>query len=185
VIYLTDKEFQVNVTATDDKIFSVGISQNEEPTVVDLTSYPIDDLIITAKISEESINAQLFKKRDLGYDIQFCGSVYSLDVLTLIEADLKPFMKDHSHLNTANNITSPMAGTLISIAVKPGDRVVVGQEIAIVEAMKMQNMLRATRDGVVTQVKIEPGKPVQLDEVIVELGNIDPAALNTKEKKQQ
>jgi len=71
--------------------------------------------------------------------------------------------------DTANMVMSPMAGTLVSINVKAGDVVVVGQELAVVEAMKMLNPLHASRDGKVKEVKGVVGNPLQLDEIILEL----------------
>jgi len=77
-------------------------------------------------------------------------------------------MREPVKLNTDNYILSPMAGNLVSVSVKPGDRVVIGQEIAIVEAMKMQNILKSTRDAVVKAVPGIPDKSIALDEIIVE-----------------
>jgi len=169
VLFFNDKQFQVSVISEENKVFGVTLSSNEEAITVDLKAYLADDFVIPAKIGEKEIIAQLFKKTDLGYEFQLNGSVFSVDVLNPLEADFRQFMKATTVLHNVNAITSPMAGTLVSIAVKPGDRVVVGQEIAVVEAMKMQNVLRSSRDGVVQEVKLGAGKPVQLDESIVEL----------------
>jgi propionyl-CoA carboxylase alpha chain len=72
-------------------------------------------------------------------------------------------------VDTTKVVSSPMAGQLISVAVEVGQQVAMGQEICVVEAMKMQNVLRAERDGVIKAIKAEAGKPVQLDQIIVEL----------------
>ncbi len=63
---------------------------------------------------------------------------------------------------------SPMPGAVQSVAVKDGDKVVLGQELVIVEAMKMQNVLRAAKDGVVKKVHAKAGSTVAVDEVLVE-----------------
>jgi len=172
VILFGGKTITIGISSEIPKLYAVSLSENEEPIAVDLRDYQTDDFIIPCKFggaSEITRIAQLFKIRDLGYDIQFCGSVYSIDILSPIEAELHQHMVTHEDSLKENAILSPMAGTLISVAVKPGDKVVVGQEIAVVEAMKMQNMLRATKDGIVKTVKGTVGKPLQLDEVIVEL----------------
>lgn len=182
VISLKGEKVNVGVVATrfteqdgGDKTFDVHFSSKEDPIRVDLENYATDDLVIPADIGGEAVTAQLFKVRDLGYDLQYHGTVFSVDVLTPLEAELSAFMKEPVKRDTANFVMSPMAGTLISVAVKKGDRVVVGQEIAIVEAMKMQNILRATRDGIVKEVKVEAGKPLQLEEIIVELEPVQKA----------
>ncbi len=61
-----------------------------------------------------------------------------------------------------------MPGRIHSIAVKEGEKVSGGQEILIVEAMKMQNILRAPDNLVVKKINVKPGKDVMLDELLVE-----------------
>ena len=60
-----------------------------------------------------------------------------------------------------------MPGTLLSLAVEAGQRVVVGQELCVVEAMKMQNVLHATRDGVVKALLAPPGSTLSADQPII------------------
>ena len=61
-----------------------------------------------------------------------------------------------------------MPGVLISVAVEPGQAVNEGQELAIVEAMKMQNILRAERSGVVKAVPTTAGDVLSVDQIILE-----------------
>ena len=61
-----------------------------------------------------------------------------------------------------------MPGLLVSIAVKVGESVKAGQELAVVEAMKMENSLRATEDVVVAKVLAEQGESLMVDQPILE-----------------
>jgi propionyl-CoA carboxylase alpha chain len=61
-----------------------------------------------------------------------------------------------------------MPGSVVSVAVKPGDVVSEGAEVAIVEAMKMQNVLHASRAGKVKSVQVKAGQSVQADETLIE-----------------
>ncbi len=61
-----------------------------------------------------------------------------------------------------------MPGLVVSIAVTPGQQVKAGEALAVVEAMKMQNIIRAERDGVVKSVGPGPGDSIAADEVLVE-----------------
>ena len=63
-------------------------------------------------------------------------------------------------------IVSPMQGTVLSVAVAEGDVVEVGQVICIVEAMKMENEVRAPHAGTITHLSVEPGRPVTTGQVI-------------------
>ncbi len=60
-----------------------------------------------------------------------------------------------------NVVKAPLPGTVVSISVKEGDRVSHGQELCILEAMKMNNPIRATQAGVVTAIHIRVGEQVQ------------------------
>ncbi len=87
-------------------------------------------------------------------------------------ADLEPPTPQVSSTATDpsdNILRSPMPGRVISILVRPGDRVSVGDEVCVVEAMKMEQSIRAHRDGVVKAVYVQPMDPVKADDPLVEL----------------
>ncbi|HXP31269.1 MAG TPA: acetyl/propionyl/methylcrotonyl-CoA carboxylase subunit alpha [Stellaceae bacterium] len=65
-------------------------------------------------------------------------------------------------------LLSPMPGLLVSLAVSEGQRVKAGEELAVVEAMKMENLLRAERDGEVLKIHATPGASLAVDQVILE-----------------
>lgn len=157
----------VSVTALPDRRVRVnGVT-------VDLSAWQLDGPVILAQLEDgkgaaEEVTMQLFEKLDLGYKVQLTGTLYDMQVLSKKEVELVKHMPTSAGVDTSRLITSPMAGQLISVAVEVGQTVSMGQEICVVEAMKMQNVLRAQRDGTVKAIKAEPGKPVQLDQVIVE-----------------
>ena len=64
---------------------------------------------------------------------------------------------------------SPMPGVILSVSVKIGDKVVTGDEVCVLEAMKMQQVLRADWTGVVRAIHVEPGQQVSDRDPIVEL----------------
>ena len=68
-----------------------------------------------------------------------------------------------------NIIVSPLSGRVISILVRPGESVIAGQEICVVEAMKMEQSIRATRDGIVKEIMIQPMEPVRTNDPLIEL----------------
>lgn len=65
-------------------------------------------------------------------------------------------------------ILSPMPGAVISISVESGQTVVDGQELLVVEAMKMQNILRSETEGKVKKVLVKKGQSVAVDEILIE-----------------
>jgi len=66
-------------------------------------------------------------------------------------------------------LRSPMPGRVISILVRPGDSVSAGDEVCVVEAMKMEQSIRAHRDGVGNTVFVQPMDPVNADDPLIEL----------------
>ena len=68
-----------------------------------------------------------------------------------------------------NIIVSPLSGRVISILVRPGEPVIKGQEVCVVEAMKMEQSIRATRDGVVKEIRVQPMDSVRTNDPLIEL----------------
>ena len=68
-----------------------------------------------------------------------------------------------------NFIRSPMPGRVISIMVRPGDTVSVGQEVAVVEAMKMEQSIRSPQNGVVKEIRVQPMDSVRTNDPLMEL----------------
>ncbi len=66
-------------------------------------------------------------------------------------------------------LRSPMAGRVIAIMVRPGDQVSVGDEVCIVEAMKMEQSIRAVRNGVVKTIHVQPMDSVGANDPLIEL----------------
>ena len=64
---------------------------------------------------------------------------------------------------------SPLSGRVISILVRPGEPVIKGQEVCVVEAMKMEQSIRATRDGVVKEIRVQPMDSVRTNDPLIEL----------------
>ena len=69
-----------------------------------------------------------------------------------------------------NIIVSPLSGRIISILVRPGESVTAGQEVCVVEAMKMEQSIRANRDGIVKEIMVQPMDSVRTNDPLIELG---------------
>jgi propionyl-CoA carboxylase alpha chain len=71
--------------------------------------------------------------------------------------------------DTGKQVLCPMPGLVVSIAVKEGQEVKAGEPVAVIEAMKMENVLRAEIDGIVKKINAKPGDSLAVDAVILEL----------------
>jgi propionyl-CoA carboxylase alpha chain len=83
-------------------------------------------------------------------------------------AELAKLMPKKRPPDTSKYLLSPMPGLVVSIEVKEGQEVKAGETLAIVEAMKMENVLKAERDGVVTKIAAKKGDTLGVDQVILE-----------------
>lgn len=68
------------------------------------------------------------------------------------------------------DMTAPLPGVIVAIAVKPGDAVTKGQELCTLEAMKMKNAIRSNRDGVISSVEVAVGDQVSHGQVLMTFG---------------
>jgi len=67
------------------------------------------------------------------------------------------------------SVKSPLPGIIIEVSVKPGDRVAKGQKLVVMEAMKMENVIKAEVEGEIVSVKVSTGQSVLQDEVLIEI----------------
>jgi propionyl-CoA carboxylase alpha chain len=104
-----------------------------------------------------------------GFRLRHRAASQRVLVLSPRSAELHEKLPERQPADTSRLILSPMPGLVVSIAVEPGQSIKSGQTVAVVEAMKMQNIIRAERDGVVKAVGPGPGDSVAADEVLVEL----------------
>jgi propionyl-CoA carboxylase alpha chain len=109
------------------------------------------------------------ERREQIYRLFHGGSQADVIVLTPRAAELMHFMPVKEPPDMSRFLLSPMPGLLVSLAVKEGDSVNTGQELAVLEAMKMENTLYAERDCVVAKINYEPGASLAVDDKIMEL----------------
>ncbi|XP_074243579.1 propionyl-CoA carboxylase alpha chain, mitochondrial isoform X3 [Saimiri boliviensis] len=102
-------------------------------------------------------------------NIQFLGTVYKVHILTKLAAELNKFMLEKVAEDTSSVLHSPMPGVVVAVSVKPGDMVTEGQEICVIEAMKMQNSMTAGKTGTVKSVHCRAGDTVGEGDLLVEL----------------
>jgi propionyl-CoA carboxylase alpha chain len=105
-----------------------------------------------------------------GFIIRHRAAKAHVLVLTPRSAELHEKLPPKKAADTSKMILSPMPGLVVSMDVAVGQEVSSGQQVAIIEAMKMQNIIRAERDGVVKTVGPKAGDSVAADEVLVEFG---------------
>jgi len=118
-------------------------------------------------IDSESLAVQL-DRRGVVWHLRNGGTAVEMRVVTRRTAALAALMPQKAEADVSRALRSPMPGLLVSVAVQEGQSVRAGELIAVVEAMKMENVVRAERNGTVTKILAKPGESVAADQVIVE-----------------
>jgi len=103
-----------------------------------------------------------------GFDVSHRGVETRAYVFTEREAAAARLMPVKQVADSGKAVRCPMPGLVVSIAVREGQEVKAGETLAVVEAMKMENVLRAERDGIVKAIKAKPGDSLAVDAVIME-----------------
>jgi propionyl-CoA carboxylase alpha subunit len=103
-----------------------------------------------------------------GFRLAHRGFEVAVYVFTEAEAALARLMPVGIQADTGKKLLCPMPGLVVSIAVTEGQEVKAGETLAVVEAMKMQNVLRAERDGMVKKIHATPGATLAVDALILE-----------------
>ena len=102
------------------------------------------------------------------YHLVHAGTQTDALVMTTRAAELHAKMPEKVAPDLSKFLLSPMPGLLVKMSVKEGDEVKEGQELAVIEAMKMENVLRAEQDAVVSRVASVVGDSLMVDQVLVE-----------------
>uniref|UniRef100_A0A671L4H8 Propionyl-CoA carboxylase alpha chain, mitochondrial n=1 Tax=Sinocyclocheilus anshuiensis TaxID=1608454 RepID=A0A671L4H8_9TELE len=101
--------------------------------------------------------------------LQYLGTSFKLRVLSKLAASLSKHMPEKVPEDTSSILRSPMPGSVVAVSVKPGDNVAEGQEICVIEAMKMQNSMTAAKTAKVKSVHCKAGDTVGEGDLLVEL----------------
>jgi propionyl-CoA carboxylase alpha chain len=107
-------------------------------------------------------------RNDAGYRLSHHGMALEALVLTTLGAELAAEMPAKPTPDMSRYVMSPMPGLLVSLHCAAGDEVQAGEMVAVVEAMKMENVLRAERDGRVKKLLANPGDSLTVDQIILE-----------------
>ncbi len=110
----------------------------------------------------------LINRDGMHYQVRHAGCVLKLTPLTARAAELMAKMPEKAEPDLSQFLLSPMPGLLLHLHAKEGDEVKGGQILAVVEAMKMENVLRAPQDAKIAKVRATAGSSLAVDQVILE-----------------
>ncbi|APR04562.1 acetyl-CoA carboxylase biotin carboxylase subunit [Thauera chlorobenzoica] len=140
---------------------------HEGRTYAIVSAWIFGDLLFTGTVNGAPICLQI-ERRGLRYRIAHFGLQVEPMVMTPRAARLLALMPEKLPPDLSKFLLSPMPGLLREVAVAEGQEVKAGEKLATIEAMKMENVLKAEQDGKVKKIVARPGASLSVDEVIIE-----------------
>ena len=131
----------------------------------------LNDVRISGTVNGKPFTAQVERgtpKNPLALQIQHNGTRIEALVVSPRMAQLHQMMPFKTPPDMSRFVLSPMPGLLVNVAVTAGQKVQAGERVAVIEAMKMENILFAAHDGVVKKIMASQGESLSVDQVIVE-----------------
>ncbi|MFZ5568332.1 MAG: acetyl-CoA carboxylase biotin carboxylase subunit [Pseudomonadota bacterium] len=131
----------------------------------------LNDVIIAGTVNGQPFTTQVERgtpKNPLALRLQHNGTKIDALVISPRMAELHKLMPYKAPPDLSRYVLSPMPGLLVDVAVQPGQKVQAGERVAVIEAMKMENVLFAAADGVVAKVLASKGESLSVDQAIVE-----------------
>ncbi|MEQ8226494.1 MAG: acetyl/propionyl/methylcrotonyl-CoA carboxylase subunit alpha [Rhodospirillales bacterium] len=163
VIVLGRDPHPVNVVPADGG-YDVTISGK---TLELRTDWQLSDSLMELTLDGVEYSVQV-GRADTAYRIMNAGTETTALALSPGTAELYRHIPEKQPPDTSKLLMSPMPGLLVSLAVEAGQEVKAGEELCILEAMKMENVMRADKDAVVKEIKAAPGDSLMVDQIIME-----------------
>uniref|UniRef100_UPI00398EF4B6 propionyl-CoA carboxylase alpha chain, mitochondrial n=1 Tax=Pristiophorus japonicus TaxID=55135 RepID=UPI00398EF4B6 len=161
----------------DDGVHSVTVSRSGSSYTVEVdgktlsvtSEWDLASPLLPVTIDGTQRTVQCLSRNAAGnMKMQYLGTVYKVQVLTKLAAELNKHMLEKVPEDTSNILKAPMPGSVVTVAVAVGDEVSESQEVCVIEAMKMQNSLTATKSGKVKKVHYKPGDTVGEGDILIE-----------------
>jgi propionyl-CoA carboxylase alpha chain len=165
VVRLGDTNHPVMVTTLED---GFRVIVDEEPMVV-RTDWRLGQSLFRCEINGHPESVQI-DRDGVGYRLFHAGASDRAVVMTAEAATYAALMPKKQPPDLSKYLLSPMPGLLVSLSVEEGQEIKSGEPLAVVEAMKMENILRAERDGTVASLHAKPGDSLSVDQIIMEFG---------------
>ena len=170
VVRMAGTEVRLEVSGGGELPFSVtldGAKGARGKPIEVVTQWWPGQPVWTGRIGTQDISVQVRPVLN-GYELAWRGISVPIHVYTEREAALAALMPEKVAADTSKLLLCPMPGLVKSISVAAGQEIKAGDALAVVEAMKMENILRAERDAVVKVVNAKPGDSLAVDAVIME-----------------
>jgi biotin carboxyl carrier protein len=165
IAHVGDQEFTIIIDRDDQiivngQVYNIDFQQLSEGGMLSLL------------LNNHSLEA-VVEERDETWEVLLRGELYSIYVQDERAYRLAKARGTAVEASGEALVKSPMPGLIVAVPVETGQVVKKGDQVVILESMKMENELRSPRDGVVLRVHVEQGASVEKDQLLVTIGDAD------------
>jgi propionyl-CoA carboxylase alpha chain len=163
VVVMRGHQYPITVHG-DEECFEVSV-YGKSFTVS--SNWKFEQPLFLARFDAKDVCVQV-ERHGIAYRLGYRGAQVDILVLRARGVELNALMPIKELPDTSKFLLSPMPGLLISMSVEVGQEVKAGDELAVVEAMKMENVLRAEKDQIIKFVKVKEQDSLMVDQIIIE-----------------
>lgn len=117
--------------------------------------------------NDKSFNVEVLEEVDGRQRIKVNGTIYEMETIDKFDELLKKLGMEKSGAGKVNELKAPMPGLVLEVAVEPGQEVAKGDRLLVLEAMKMENVIKSPTDATVSSVEVKKGETVDKNQVMV------------------
>jgi propionyl-CoA carboxylase alpha chain len=178
---ISNREKQISdrwVVIIDEQSFLVDVEERsadhlrllcDRQTIELETSWINGEKLFRGVVNGKNIGVKIRENNNTGgYLLQYSGSDAFVNVYSPRVAELTKFMPKIEKNAKPKNLTSPITGKIVRFKVKEGDEVKAVQELVIIEAMKMENIIRTDHDVVIDKIKFKEGESAGVGQVLID-----------------
>jgi len=172
---IKSKKTPIFIMNLDKKKYKVKINQNKNSSKISYMNKnyfiksswkPFDDLIYI-KINEKDYLLQFDKLTD-NFRLTYLDYSVDCNLLDKFTSKFDKYMLEEEDVDLSKYLLAPMPGMIVSVNVKEGQKIKSGENILILEAMKMENMIIADKDKKIKKINVKPGDAVEVDQKLIE-----------------
>ncbi len=166
-VLIGNDKFPLKLTTVQDGTSTSYLVEMEGRSYLLASNWRFGDPLFTGTCNGQPICLQI-ERIGLVFRIAHNGVICKATVMTTRAAELLALMPVKAAPDLSKFLLSPMPGLLREVAVKVGQEVKAGEKLAVIEAMKMENILKADQDCKVKKVEAAAGESLSVDQVIIE-----------------
>lgn len=152
--------------------FILDVNNNQYTFKLNAADKTINDSDVNNQIILDNNKSKLVSVKEVNhelkrYQVQINGRTYQVQILDAVDQQISTMNLKSKKSNQLKELRAPMPGLVRQVNVEVGSKVDLGDSLFILEAMKMENLLKSPVDGVVSEIFIKPGESVEKNQILL------------------